>query len=499
MRPITVVPSPADQDADMSRTAVVGFLVVALVACSSMNSSPRSGAAPSGTTTRDGGIAGSGSGGDPYFPGSGNSGYDVDHYELSVAYTPTRPGIRATAVITSRATADLSSFNLDFTGLTIDRLTVDGQRAAFRRAQPELTITPKRVIATDALFVTTIGYHGIPRTVKDPSEPVAADASNLGWTRNPDGRVFVVGEPIGSRTWYPSNDFPGDKATYDIRVDVPSAVAVASNGTLVRGPIAGGRTTWHWTMAEPMATYLATVVIAPMREQQASSPTGVAIRNFFPTDIYDESVTDFGKTGAMIDYFAEIFGRYPFAAYGAVVIADELGYALENQTMSIFASDMLGLDIEAERTVAHELAHQWFGNSVGIRRWSDIWLNEGFASYAEFLWQAHADPAYDVDRAMAALRAENEKRLGRPADPGKAGLFSPATYLRGALTLHALRITVGDDEFFRILQTWTKKYAGSTATTTDFIALTNLIAERDLTAFFHDWLDTDRVPPLPTR
>lgn len=474
----------------MKRTAVAGLLVIALGACSS---------ASTPSTTRVHGTSGSASGGDPYFPESGNSGYDVGHYDISLSYTPSHPEIRATAIITSRATTDLAAFNLDFVGLTIDRLTVDGAPAAFTRAEPELTVIPKRAIASGRPFVTKVEYHGVPQPVKDPSESAPAGASELGWTRNSDGRVFVVSEPIGSRTWYPSNDFPGDKARYDIKVDVPDTVAVASNGVLTRGPATQGRSTWHWNMAEPMATYLATVVIAPMREQQTQSPAGVKILNFFPDDIYDENVKDFAKTGAMIDYFSGLFGPYPFSAYGEVVISDQLGYALENQTMSIFASDMLGRDIEAEATVAHELAHQWFGDSVGIRRWSDIWLNEGFASYCEYLWRAHVDSSYDIDRAMAQLRAGSESHLSRPHDPGKEGLFSSATYLRGALTLHALRVTAGDDVFFRILKAWTVKYRDSTATTAEFIALANETTGRDLTTFFHNWLDTPQVPPLPTR
>ncbi|MEO6467920.1 MAG: M1 family metallopeptidase [Acidimicrobiia bacterium] len=490
----------ADDDVDMKRIAVAGLLVIALGACSSASTTKRAdprGRESTATRTRVHGTKGSASAGDPYFPESGNAGYDVGHYDLSLSYTPTRPGIRATAIITSRATADLASFNLDFTGLTIDRLTVDGAPAVFTRAEPELTITPRAAIASGRSFVTRVEYHGTPHPVNDPSESAPASAAELGWTRNSDGRVFVVSEPIGSRTWYPSNDFPGDKASYDIKVDVPDAVAVASNGVLTRGAVKDGRSTWHWNMAEPMATYLATVVIAPMREQQTQSPAGVKIRNFFPEDLYDESVQDFAKTGAMIDYFAGRFGPYPFSAYGQVVISDELGYALENQTMSIFASDMLGRDIEAERTVAHELAHQWFGDSVGIRKWADIWLNEGFATYGEYLWQAHTDPAYDVDRAMAQLRAGSH--LSPPKNSVKDGLFSPATYLRGALTLHALRVTVGDDVFFRTLKAWTAKYRNSTATTADFIALANETAARDLTDFFHNWLDTPQVPPLPTR
>jgi Aminopeptidase N len=477
----------------MHRRVISSLIVVTLIGCSSSGSN----AQPANSTVPVRGMTGPATIGDPYFPESGNGGYDVGHYDVKISYTPSQPEIRATATVSSVAKTNLTAFNLDFLGLQVDEIVVDGTAARFHRKGSELTIRPRRAVTKNRAFVTRIRYHGIPRTVQDPSESSPVDAAQLGWTRSDDGHVYVVSEPIGARTWFPSNDHPADKAAFDITVDVPEHVSVASNGTLMQGPVANGRRAWHWTMAQPMATYLATVVIAPMREEQTASPAGVTIRNFFPGDGFDASVKDFVKTGTMIDYFAGVFGPYPFDAYGAVVVRDELGYALENQTMSIFGRDMLGTDIEAERTVAHELAHQWFGDSVGIRRWADLWLNEGFATYAEYLWNAHVDPRYNVNTAMANLRASDERELTRPHDPGANGLFTPAIYERGALALHALRLTIGDAKFFELVKTWASKYRYRTATTAEFVALANAIAGRDLTAFFHAWLDTDHVPRLP--
>ena len=484
----------------MHRTpAVLAALALAVAACSSNGSTATRPGPPSDgrrePTVR--GTIGSGSGGDPYLPDSGNGGFDVTHYDIKLSYTPTQPAIRATTTVDSVASEDLAAFNLDFSGLTIDTITIDGRAATFRRTGSELTLHPARTIRNGASFRTVVTYHGIPHTVNDPSESAAGAASQLGWSRDREGRVSVVSEPIGARTWFPGNDHPAVKATFDITVDVPANVAVASNGALTRSPEQNGRERWHWTMAQPMATYLATVEIAPMREEDPPGPAGVTMHNFFPADTYDDGVKTFAKTPAMIDYFTTLFGPYPFAQYGVVVVPHDLGYALETQTMSVFGQDLLGTDAEAELTVAHELSHQWFGDSVGLARWSDIWLNEGWATYAENLWHAHADPSFDLNRFMVNLRASQGGDLTAPQDPGVDGLFSPGVYQRGALTLHALRTTVGDIAFFAIAKAWTTKYRYGTATTADFIALSSSIAGRDLGPLFHAWLNDPTVPRLP--
>jgi len=199
----------------------------------------------------------------------------------------------------------------------------------------------------------------------------------------------------------------------------------------------------------------------------------------------------------MIDYFSSIISPYPFGEYGAVTVAADLGYALENQTMSLFGRDMLGTDQEAQLTVAHELAHQWFGDSVGIERWSDIWLNEGFANYLQYVWMAHADPGFDLDRTMADLRAEKADDLGPILDPGPRGTFSSSIYDRGALAVHALRRTIGDPAFFTLLHRWTVEKRYGVGTTAEFIALAEQVSGRPLGDFFDAWLRAKQVPPLP--
>jgi len=372
-----------------------------------------------------------------------------------------------------------------------------GQPARFERGGDHLVISPERPIARGTEFTVAVTYHGRPQLIPDPTEPAGSGAGGIGWTRLHDGTVFVVSEPDGARSWFPGNDHPADKATFAIHVDVPAPYSVASNGHLAATPSGTGNRRWDWTMDHPMATYLATVVIATLDEQQSTSPAGVPIRNFFPTRTATDDAKTFARAGEMVDYFSSIISPYPFGEYGQAVVPTDLGYALENQTLSLFGHDMLGSDQDAQLTIAHELAHQWFGDSVGITRWSDIWLNEAFANYLQYVWMAHADPSFDLNRTMANLRADKAAELGPILDPGAAGTFSDSVYDRGALTLHALRTTIGDDAFFTLLRRWTVEHRDGVATTKQFVALAEEVSGRNLDAFFHAWLRAPKVPPLP--
>ncbi len=472
------------------RRLAVGLLVAALVAgCSSVGSGG-SGAARSTPTSRAA---------DFYEPAP-DRGYDVTGYFMRLSYAPDRRTISGGADVTATATRRLAHFTLDLHALTVTRVAVGitGQRASFvrfRRAGDRLVVTPEHAIPKGTGFATRVVYHGVPQPLPDPTEPGADGA--LGWQRLPNGDVYVVSEPIGARTWFPVHDVPGDKATFTTEIDVPDRYAVAGNGSLAAAPVAHGRRTWTWTMERPMAPYLATVVIAPMTEQRTTSPAGTPVRNFFPTRTYAEGLRDFARTGEMLDYFSSVISPYPFGEYGVVTVPADLGYALENQTMAVFGRDMLGTDEEAQLVVAHELAHQWFGDSVGIGDWSDIWLNEGLANYFQYVWLAHADPTYDLDGAMAKLRADHPGQLNPILDPGAQGTFGDSVYVRGALAVHALRRTIGDADFFELVHRWTTEHAYGTATTAQFIALAEQVSGRDLGGFFDAWLRAPKIPPLP--
>jgi len=466
------------------RRTVAGLLgIVLLAACAGTGSVRAASPAPTPAS---------------YYPAEPGPGFDVGHYDIRLAYAPRTGRIHGRTVVTATATRPRRTLTLDFVGLHVDGVHVDGRAATFRRASGLLVVTPMHAVARGRTFRVAVEYHGVPRTVPDPTETDPATGERLGWNRLANGDVYVVSEPTGARSWFPCDDRPSDKATFTTTVGVPTGATVASNGQLLdvsSGP--HGDQQWHWRMNHPMATYLATVVIAAMREQLTASAGGVTIRNFFPVPGDQAGVTDFARQGEMLDFFASRFGPYPFGEYGAVTVPTDLGYALETQTLALFGRDMLGTDREAQSVVAHELAHQWFGDSVGIRRWSDIWLNEGFAQYGQYLWIAHADPSFDLDPRMAQLRDHGEAELGPILDPGPQHTFGTAVYERGALTVHALRRTVGDEAFFAILHRWTAEHRFRTATTAQFIALAESVSGRDLGAFFRSWLSAPTMPPLP--
>jgi aminopeptidase N len=428
--------------------------------------------------------------GDPYYPQLGNGGYDVLHYTIDLAVDMESGAISGSTTLAMRAIDDLSAFNLDFEALDIASIEVDGQAATYQRDGRELTIVPAEPIRHVMPFTTTVHYSGVPQSVMPESVPIA-----IGWIYTGD-LVYVVSEPWGAATWYPVNDHPRDKATYTFRITVAKPYVVAANGLLAETIDNGDTRTFVWESRDPMASYLATVNINTFVEQTEEGPNGLPIRNYFPEHLAAKAQEVFAPTVEMLELFEGLFGPYPFEAYGVAVADLPLGFALETQTMSVFGSDLASAPPSyAEGTVAHELAHQWFGNSVSPANWQDIWLNEGFATYAEWLWYEHRYGPEARDQQVALIY-EFVEGTPPPGTPPPDDLFNQGVYGRGGLTLHALRVRLGDELFFTLLRTYAEQYRNSNASTAEFIALAEQVGQQDLAAFFDAWLYQRELPPI---
>ncbi len=438
--------------------------------------------------------AGSDGLGDPLFPLLGNGGYDAQHYTLDLSVDVDANTISGTVTMEAQAAQDLSAFNLDFGGFDISKLTVNGVPAEYSRTNHELTIKPANTIANGTAFTTSVTYSGTP----SPS------SSLDGWVKYDKG-IFVASEPAGAADWYPVNDHPLDKATYSFRITVPKPYVVASNGVLKQTIDNGDTSTYVWKMDKPMASYLATVDISRYVVQMGSGANGVTIRSYFPEDMTPDETQKFNRMGEMITYYSSIYGPYPFNTYGVVIADTKLGFALETQTLSLFgriSTSQRSSGIPPEEVVAHELSHQWFGDSVSLKSWQDIWLNEGFATYSQFLWEEHLqgkqalDPIIrDIYQTVAKSQGKAEGTTGKPT---ANSMFSTnLIYLRGTLTLHALRLKVGDEAFFRIMRTYADRYRYKNASTADFIAAAEEISGQQLGDFFDAWLYQTALPDIP--
>lgn len=440
-----------------------------------------SGVAPAGAEPSPG-AAGLG---DPFFPRAGNGGYDVRDYRISLRYRPRDDEISASTRIYATATQDLSSFNLDYRGPRIRKLTVGELAAAHERAGQELIVTPGAPIAAGASFTVEVRYRGDVGTITD------ADGSRSGWFNTKDGSV-VVAEPRAAPTWYPANDYPTDKASFKFELTVPRRLEAIANGRLVEHSRRDRHSTWVWRQDEPMATYLATVATGQFMLRR-SKVSGIRSITAVDPGLWKRSKGALRESDRILALLEELFGPYPWGQVGAIVDdAKFIGYALETQTRPVYdrpPDDVL---------IAHELAHQWIGNSVSLSSWPEIWLNEGFATWAEWRW---------AEEAGGPTTAQTFEQLRRtPADepgfwnpppaalPGPEKLFSEPVYVRGAMALEALRQQVGDQPFRAILREWATANAYGNVTIAEFIALSESISGQQLDGLFDTWL---RQPGRP--
>ncbi|MDY0907925.1 M1 family metallopeptidase [Microbacterium sp. CFBP9034] len=460
----------------------IAFVTAGLVLASTVAASSGAVAAP-GSPGEPRYAPGDPGAGDPYFPLAGNGGIDVVHYDLDLDYAPPAAApaplegtLAGVATIDLVALADLDRFNLDLRGLTASAVTVNGKRVAFTQAPNELVVTPRPKLKAGQAATVVVTYGGTT------TRPTDIEDALYGWVTTRDG-AMVVSEPDGSATWFPVNDHPTDKSTYSFEITVPEGLTAVANGLLLGSETAAGRTTWTWDAPDPMAAYLATATVGNFRLEQYTAANGTPIIDAIDVTRSPGQVAGLARTSEMISFFEERFGPYPFVSYGAIVDNDTVGYALETQTRSFFSSSA------SENTVAHELAHQWMGDHVSPGRWADIWLNEGWATYASWMWREHrgTTTAQTLFTGVMNRAATSSTWSTVLAEPGPLGIFGTAVYDRGAALLHALRVEIGDEAFFDLATEWVDRFGGGTATTSDFIALSEDISGQDLDQFFQVW------------
>lgn len=435
--------------------------------------------------------------GDSLYPQMGNGGYDVQHYTLDLTVDVDANTIAGTAVLEAVATQDLSAFNLDFNPLTIEQVMVNESGAAFSQYKGELTITPAALLMKGSTFTVAVTYYGDPTRTA-----LGADAGEV-W-RNDGKSIYAFEQPSSAWVWYPVNEHPLDRASYTFRIRVAEPYQVIMNGLLEdKQENADGTVTYVWQAEAPMASYLVTLnIVQDFVSETTEGPNGLPITNYMPAATADQTSPAFARQPEMIAFFSDLFGAYPFESYGGLVVDFPFESALETQTLSVYDISIVVDEEEGESTVAHELVHQWFGDYLALADWGDMWLNEGFATYYEELWNVHAGTTDSMGTAAQDWYATLEEDLDGDGvnPPGKTTpdtLFDDGVYIWGGLTLYALQQEVGDDVFAEIIKTYAQQYGGKNVTTADFIGVAEQVSGQDLSAFFDLWLYSDTLLDMP--
>jgi aminopeptidase N len=446
--------------------------------------------------------------GDRLFPLLGNGGYDVVHYDLNLRYATDDPAqpLDGSEVLLARATQALSRFDLDFSGADVGGIAVNGHAATFTRQGQELVITPRSPLPDRRLFVVTIQHF---RSI--PTDPNVDPALFI----TPDGSATAP-QPDEAHLVYPCNDHPSDKATFTFAFNVPAGTKAVANGVETANWVHGAREYWTYAMRQPMATELTQLSVGHWDFGPLRRLAGVPTRDVTAPSLTASLQPALAFDGPQMQYMEDRVGRYPFDIFGTFVPNSELGFALETQTISLIDEEWFG-DLPQgvwEPTMLHELSHMWFGDSVSPAQWSDLWLNEGHASWYEFVYaEQHGELADDtldypdpvgyatVDELMRAVYAHGDQwrhddgPVARPISA--ATLFSLQVYHGGALVLYALRQKIGAAAFMRIERAWVRRYEGKSASTDDFIALASQVSGQNLTSFLRSWLYGTTTPPMP--
>lgn len=429
---------------------------------------------------------------DPLYPEFGNPGIDVLHYGLDLEYQPDSRVLDGAATLTIRPVEAAEELVLDLSeAMSVDEVVVDGEPADFAQAEWDLTVDVS--LTAEDNVVVEVSYAGTPETVPAPAQ--RSDMSGgLGASVGPEGQLWSFQEPFGALTWYPVNDHPSDEALYDIALTVPEGYAGVASGAYM------GKEgdTYHWSSAEPKASYAATIAVDAYELHELTGPDDLPV-TVWATPEQSELLPTMERIPEMIDWLQQRYGPYPFESSGVVLVGGES--AMETQEMITFSAGLLGMSWADEDYVAgvmvHELAHQWFGNAVTPLDWTNLWINEGPATYIEQLWRidqgevSEADVISDFTTSDAQLRSQH----GPPGDPDPQAFASSNSYVPPALMLFALRDEIGGAEAVdELLAEWVVAHMGQQVERDDFVEFVNSHVGEDLTEFIDEWLDSTTTP-----
>ena len=451
---------------------------------------------PSSATARDSAPATSAtSGSDTYLQPSGNQGYDVRSYRLRLRYGDRRHDIQSARVaIAARAISPLQSFSLDAKrGLKIDRVTVNGQKARYRKSRGKVIIWDFGVVKANSRLNTTVSYHGRPKPTKDSS-----GRGRYGWLRTPGG-VVTYNEPVGTSTWVPSNDVFYDKARWKVDVRVPKGLIGVSTGRLTKRSTKGNSTRTVWKMKTPIQPYAQVLAIDNFKIKKgriAGIPSFVAVAKGSGVSVSKMKQ----RTRRSINWLTERLGTYPYKDTGAIVVSGG-DSAMETAGRPTYSADPYYTSMA---TVLHEQAHQWFGNRVTATHARDMWIHEGFATYLE-----NVEAAERTGRSLDDLvhgqyvtdgwgaKFHHQFQTVSLADPTPTYLLNTTVYFRGQAAVHALRHTLGEGMFWRTLKGLANTADGRTTDTAEVLGKIQEISGQNVTAWANTWLYSKGFQQLP--
>lgn len=425
---------------------------------------------------------------DSVYPQFGDPLVDALHYDLDLAWTPEDSRLAAVETLTFRATADADAVPLDLDdALTISSLRVDGDEVDFRQGDTQVVVD--HPVTADQEYRLELTYSGTPEPYPAPS--VRPDfAEGVGWHVTDERETWTIQEPYGGFTWYAVNDQPADKALYDFTLTVPEPWTGVANGELTETTETDGlrRTTWH--LAEPASSYLVTVAFADYEVTELESESGVPITIWTPSDD-PAAIGETEYAPEAMAWLEQYLGPYPFDTFGILVYDGSSG--METQTMVTLGNTRYST---SAAVVVHELAHHWYGDTVTPADWSDVWMNEGMATYLQGMWEAEQE-GISVDAKMdqwAAVEKYERAGAGPPADFDPTRFGAGNIYYGPALMWHELRERLGDDAFFALVRDWPAEQENDTADRDEYWAWLEEETGLELTAFLEDWLLGARTP-----